>query len=98
MAYQPRPIEVAGVTLPPELQLLVERLAASVHDAWALQRLAEGWSYGPKRDDHLKQHPDLVPYEDLSESEKQYDRNTVEGTLRAIMALGYQIIPPEECR
>ena len=45
----------------------------------------------PERDDLKKQHPGLVPYAALPESEKEYDRSTVLGVLRAILAMGYRI-------
>ncbi len=56
--------------------------------------MAEGWRYGPRRDDAKKCHPSLVPYKDLSESEKDYDRNTALETLKVILALGYKISKP----
>lgn len=96
MPYTPRPINTDAVTLPPELETLAERLAEHVHDVWAQGRLDEGWRYGPSRDDESKTHPGLVPYDDLTESEKEYDRRTAFGTLKAIRALGYEIVPPAE--
>ena len=96
MTYQPRPIDVSGISsLPEELQRLTERLAENTHDLWAAQRLSEGWSYGPRRDDANKLHPCLVPYDQLPESEKEYDRITALGTLKAILSLGYRILPPK---
>ncbi len=92
MRYNPRPIDSSGVTLPESLLALTERLAESAHDRWAQVRLAEGWTYGPRRDDARKQHPDLVPYAALPETEKEYDRTTVLETLKALMALGYRIV------
>jgi len=89
--YQPSPIETSGIRLPNELVELQERLAENAHDVWARGRLAQGWTYGPARDDAAKRHPDLVPYADLPEGEKQYDRDTAMETLKAIMALGYRI-------
>ncbi len=89
--YQPRPIDTSAVSLPTELLALTERLAENAHDIWAQQRLAQGWTYGPQRDDATKQHPCLVPYADLPESEKEYDRRTAMETLKAIVALGYGI-------
>ena len=76
MTYRPGPIETTEVTLSPDLHELVERLAESNHDHWAQQRIREGWSYGSERDDERKTHPDLLPYDELSESEKEYDRGT----------------------
>ena len=91
MTYQPQPIKTSNVQLPPEVLELTERLAENAHDIWAAQRFGEGWTHGPKRDDASKQHPCLVPYSDLPDSEKQYDRNAAMQTLKAIIALGYAI-------
>ena len=89
--YIPMPTSTEGITLPTELSELVEQLAEHNHDHWARQRLDAGWTYGPKRDDVGKTHPDLVPYGDLSESEKGYDRTSVVETLKLVLALGYEI-------
>jgi len=91
MSYQPKPIATSGVELPLELNALTEQLAENAHDLWAAQRLAEGWTFGPQRDDQVKEHPCLVPYSTLPESEKEYDRQSALGTLKAILALGYRI-------
>ena len=91
MLYDPQPIDTSSVTLNPEIYQLTERLAEHAHDLWAGRRLAEGWTYGPQRDDAAKRHPCLVPYDQLPNSEKQYDRAVAMGTLKAILALGYQI-------
>jgi hypothetical protein len=89
--YNPEPIDTAQFELDEELEHLVLQLLENTHDNWATQRMKEGWSYGPRRDDELKQHPDLVPFEELSEDEKQYDRLLVTETLKAVLALGYEI-------
>jgi adenylate cyclase len=94
MHYEPIPMDTSGTALPPELLDLIERLAANAHDIWAVERMAQGWTYGPQRDDARKLHPCLVPYEDLPDSEKEFDRKTAIGTLKAIMHLGYSILPP----
>jgi len=96
MDYRPRPIDTDSVTLPEELMSLVERLAQSNHDVWALGRRQQGWQYGSERNDALKTHPGLVHYAALSEDEKSFDRNTVLETLKAVIALGYRIVPPTE--
>jgi hypothetical protein len=91
MPYKPRPIDVAHVKLTPEIRRLTERLARNAHDVWGAKRLAEGWTFGPKKDGDLKQTPLLVPYSKLPESEKQYDRDLAMATLKATLALGYRI-------
>jgi RyR domain len=89
--YEPRPIDTSRVELDEELQQLTERLAENAHDHWARRRMAEGWTFGRVRDDAAKQHPDLVPYDQLTEAEKEYDRETAMQTLRAMIALGWRI-------
>ena len=90
-SYTPQPEDLSGVQLPAELEELAELLARNVHEVWAAGRLAEGWTWGPVRDDALKQHPCLVPYEELPEEEKDYDRRTAAGTLKLIVKLGFRI-------
>ena len=89
--YTPRPIDTTNVELSDELKQLVEQLARNVHDNWAIGRINDGWTYGPERNDDLKQHPCLVDYDDLPESEKEYDRNTAVETLKLILKLGWEI-------
>ena len=91
MTYRPNPIDTSGVALSADLRALTERLAEHAHDVWAARRISEGWTCGPKRDDAAETHPDLVPYSDLPESEKEYDRRAAMETLKAIVALGYCI-------
>jgi hypothetical protein len=96
MDYQPGPIDTSRVTLPATLSELTELLSRNAHDVWARQRIADGWRWGPARDDVRKEHPGLVPYDQLSESEKELDRHTAMDTLRAILALGFRVIPPPD--
>lgn len=92
--WQPRPLDTNGVRLPSEIVQLVELLAENAHDTWARRRLQDGWRYGPMRNDEAKTHPMLVPYEELPESEKEYDRDVAVHTLKAIVKLGYRVLPP----
>jgi RyR domain len=89
--YKPRTIDTSQVQLSTDLQELIELLAENNHDHWARKRIDEGWRYGPKRNDSKKEHPDLVPYAELTDSEKSYDRKTVIEVLKAIIAIGYKI-------
>lgn len=98
MAYMPQPMDTADVILSRELLNLTEKIAENVHDVWAAERISQGWVYGETRDDAKKTTPCLVAYEDLTEEEKEYDRNTALETLRLIVKLGYEIRPvqPDE--
>lgn len=91
ITYSPEPIDVSHVNLPDHLKSLVEELAKHTHDTWATARIEEGWSWGDERDDRAKIHPDLIPYELLTEGEKEYDRKTVLSTILALLAKGYRI-------
>jgi ryanodine receptor 2 len=94
VTYKPHPIDTSAVILPPELIELTEKLAENAHDVWAARRINEGWTHGARRNDSTKKHPDLVPYAELAESEKDYDRDAALNTLKAIIALGYRIERP----
>ena len=89
--YSPKPIDTTDIELSEELLLLTEQLARNVHDNWAIGRINDGWTYGPERNDTLKHNPCLVDYDDLPESEKEYDRNTAMETLKTILKLGWGI-------
>ena len=89
--YVPQPMDTSDVQLPEELSELIELMSKNVHEVWAKNRLDQGWIYGENRSDALKHHPCLIPYEELPEVEKDYDRDTALGTLKLIMKLGFKI-------
>ena len=90
-SYTPDPIDTSDVVLPEEIINLAERLAENTHEVWAQGRIDDGWIYGEQRDDVNKRHPCLVPYSDLSEKEKEYDRATAMETLKLILKLGFKL-------
>ena len=95
--YKPNPVDTTDVVLPPDILQLAEAMAQNTHDLWASKRIQEGWRYGALRSDALHTHPGIVPYEELTETEKDYDRQTALETLRLVMKFGYQIVPaPKE--
>lgn len=89
--YTPKPVDTTNIELPEGLLLLVEDMAKNVHEVWALNRINDGWTYGEVRDDAKKKHPCLVPYEELPDSEKEYDRATSQETLKLILKSGFTI-------
>ena len=91
--YTPNPIDTTDVILNEELLKISEKLAEQVHEVWAQGRIKEGWTYGEERNNEKKQTPCLVPYDELPESENEYDRNTAYATLKLIVKLGYEIKP-----
>lgn len=89
--YTPKPINTDDIQLSKDLLGLTEEIAANVHDVWAAGRIAEGWTLGPEKDAVKKTTPLLIPYDELPESEKEYDRNTAMETLKMILKMGYVI-------
>ena len=89
--YKPNPIDTSKIELPNELIELTEKIAENVHENWSAGRIADGWTYGETRNDEKKTTPCLVPYSELTDSEKEYDRVTALQTLKLIVALGYKI-------
>ena len=90
--YTPNPLDTSAVALTESLLRLLERLAENTHEVWAAQRIKDGWTYGLKRDDENKKHPCLVPYVDLPDSEKEYDRQTAAEALKVVILLGYSVL------
>jgi ryanodine receptor 2 len=89
--YEPKPVDTSDIILPEELLELTEKIAENVHDVFVKSRIEAGWVYGERRDDVKKTNPTLIPYDELPESEKEYDRNTALETLKLIVKLGYSI-------
>lgn len=89
--YTPNPVDTSDIILDSDLIDLIELMAENIHDLWAKQRIADGWKFGNTRDDTKKEHPCLVPYFQLPEQEKVYDRLSSIETIKLILKLGYKI-------
>lgn len=90
--YIAHPLDLSDVVLDEDITELREAIAENAHEVWAQKLQSEGWTYGPERNDSLKQTPDMIPYSDLSDSEKAYDRDMAENTIKLLKKLGYKII------
>ena len=93
--YIPQPIDLTDVELAEELYELREAIAENAHDVWAAERQAQGWTYGPQRDDQKKETPCMVAYSQLPDSEKKFDREMAMNTLKLLSKLGYDILKCE---
>ena len=89
--YIPNPVDTKSIQISDELKSLVEEMAKNVHEVWAQTRISQGWTYGEERNDAEKKHPCLVSYDELSEEEKTYDRNTSIEAIKLILKLGFKI-------
>ena len=90
--YEPSPIGLDDVELSEDLSELQEAIAENAHEIWAKSRRDQGWSYGPERNDQKKETPDMIPYCNLPESEKLYDREMAMQTLKLVKKLGFEIV------
>ena len=90
--YEPHPIDVDYIPLDGDLEELEEAIAENAHDVWAEARKKEGWTYGKERNDTNKQHPDMIPYTALPDSEKEYDRIMAFNTIKLVKKLGFDIV------
>ena len=89
--YIANPADLDSVQLPENILALREYIAENVHEDWSHQRMAEGYVYAEKTDEKNKTNKDLVPYCELLDSEKQYDRDMAYNTLRMLYKMGYVI-------
>jgi len=101
MDYILNPIKTQQRMLPTDNTTLdflnnIEKIAKNVHNQWMSGRLSEGWKFGKKRSDEMKEHPSLIPYEELSEEEKEYDRQTAKTVINYLLNNGYDIIKREQ--
>lgn len=92
MNYNPKPADTSAIELTDDLKEIAEKVARNVHENWAAERMADGWTYGPERDDARKKHPCLVPYDQLDEKEKDYDRRTSIETIKFLVSEGFAIV------
>lgn len=79
----------AGPAFTPEE---LEELSRAEHDRWMAAKLVDGWVWGEARDDARKLHPDIVPYDDLSEARKDLDREQIRIISRLLGSSGRQAI------
>jgi hypothetical protein len=70
----------------------IEIMAELEHERWCRERLAEGWTAGPTRDDERKVTPYLVDWDQLPDDVKEYDRNAVRALPELLTFAGYEIV------
>ena len=82
------PLDINRPVLP---ERLIEQVARDVHDQWVQERRRQGWTWGEHRDDDKKEHPGIVPYDMLTNDEKEVDRVTVRTVISSLLARGATI-------
>ena len=68
----------------PEAEAILDYLAVGEHLRWCASHEINGYRLGPKKQEDLKTHTDIVPYEELSEQVKHYDWIVVKTTLEIL--------------
>lgn len=71
---------------------ILERLAVEEHERWVIVKQSQGWKYGPVKDEDMKIHPNLVPWDDLVEFEKNLDRDPISEFVNVLERAGLQLI------
>ncbi len=92
MTYNPNPEDTSNIKLSDDIVAVFEQISKNTHEVWAKGRIDEGWIHGDIYDGIRKMHPRLVPYEQLPEDEKAFDRNTTAQVIKMLIKLGFIVI------
>ncbi|XP_034436295.1 ryanodine receptor 3 isoform X5 [Hippoglossus hippoglossus] len=90
-SFIPTPVDTTQVVLPPHLDNVRDRLAENIHELWGMNKIELGWTYGKVRDDNKRQHPCLVDFAKLPETERNYNLQMSSETLKTLLALGCHV-------
>ncbi|XP_076849219.1 ryanodine receptor 3 isoform X1 [Brachyhypopomus gauderio] len=91
-SFIPIPVNTSQIVLPPHLENVRDRLAENIHELWGMNKIELGWIYGKVRDDNKRQHPCLVDFSKLPETEKNYNLQMSTETLKTLLALGCHVV------
>ncbi|XP_037397585.1 ryanodine receptor 3-like isoform X3 [Pygocentrus nattereri] len=91
-SFIPTPVDTSQIVMPPHLEKVRDRLAENIHELWAMNKIELGWSYGKIRDDNKRQHPCLVDFSKLPETERNYNLQMSTETLKTLLALGCHVV------
>uniref|UniRef100_A0A3P8YVM5 Ryanodine receptor 3 n=1 Tax=Esox lucius TaxID=8010 RepID=A0A3P8YVM5_ESOLU len=90
-SFIPTPVDTSQIVLPSHLENVRDRLAENIHELWGMNKIELGWSYGKVRDDNKRQHPCLVDFTKLPETESNYNLQMSSETLKTLLALGCHV-------
>uniref|UniRef100_A0A7N6A988 Ryanodine receptor 3 n=1 Tax=Anabas testudineus TaxID=64144 RepID=A0A7N6A988_ANATE len=90
-SFIPTPVDTSQIVLPPHLENVRDKLAENIHELWGMNKIELGWTYGKVRDDNKRQHPCLVDFVKLPETERNYNVQMSSETLKTLLALGCHV-------
>jgi hypothetical protein len=70
----------------------MESLAEAEHQRWCDERTAQGWTYGPVRDNEKRLHPNLVPWSELTDADKEKDRQMMREISKVLARRGLTFV------
>ncbi|XP_037606363.1 ryanodine receptor 3 isoform X5 [Sebastes umbrosus] len=91
-SFIPTPVDTSQIVLPPHLDNVRDKLAENIHELWGMNKIELGWTYGKVRDDNKRQHPCLVDFGKLPETERNYNVQMSSETLKTLLALGCHVV------
>jgi hypothetical protein len=92
MGWEMQPLTSKGNAINQIPDDVIEILAMIEHDDWVKERIDSGWVYGENKDIENKMSPYLVPYDELTEEIKDYDRDTIRNIPELLELIGMKII------
>ncbi|XP_040017271.2 ryanodine receptor 3 isoform X1 [Gasterosteus aculeatus] len=90
-SFVPTPVDTSQIVLPPHLDNVRDKLAENIHELWGMNKIELGWTFGKVRDDNKRQHPCLVDFGKLPETERNYNVQMSSETLKTLLALGCHV-------
>uniref|UniRef100_A0A3Q3FF02 Ryanodine receptor 3 n=1 Tax=Labrus bergylta TaxID=56723 RepID=A0A3Q3FF02_9LABR len=90
-SFIPTPADTSQIVLPAHLDNVRDKLAENIHELWGMNKIELGWTYGKVRDDNKRQHPCLVDFTKLPETERNYNLQMSSETLKTLLALGCHV-------
>uniref|UniRef100_A0A3P8SE98 Ryanodine receptor 3 n=1 Tax=Amphiprion percula TaxID=161767 RepID=A0A3P8SE98_AMPPE len=90
-SFIPTPVDTSQIVLPPHLDNIRDKLAENIHELWGMNKIELGWTYGKVRDDNKRQHPCLVDFAKLPETERNYNLQMSSETLKTLLSLGCHV-------
>lgn len=88
LKYNPKPLKPLNTKVDNNLKYLALKLARNNHLAWCKEKVANGYKYGQRIDEHELTHPYLLAWEKLPETEKNRNFDNMLISVETILLIG----------